>query len=76
MHEIAVSLWDPTLSLTGLAMLLLIHYRFWPDPDWLRIVHRVIYGLVVLYWSIATVFTKVMLKRYLPNDLKEPDPPV
>ena len=61
--------------LLGWAALLFTHYRYWPEPDWLRIVHTVVFGLVTFYWVVATVFSRVMLKRYLPEELTELEPP-
>ena len=61
--------------LLGWTGLLLAHHKLWPSPDWLRVVHTVVFGLVVLYWLIAMVVGRVMMNRYLPNDLTESEPP-
>lgn len=61
--------------LLGWAGLLVTHYRLWPSPDWLRVTHTVVFGLVSLYWLIAMVFSRVMMKRYIPNDMTESEPP-
>lgn len=59
----------------GWAMVLFAHHRFWPTPDWLRVAHTVVFSLVVLYWLIAMVFSRVMLKRYMPDDATNTEPP-
>lgn len=59
----------------GWAAVLVAHHRFWPEPDWLRVAHTVVFCLVALYWLIAMVFSRVMLKRYMPDELTDAEPP-
>jgi hypothetical protein len=72
---IQMASWAYSAFMLGWAALLVTHYRFWPEPDWLRVVHTVVFGLVSLYWIIAMVFSRVMLKRYIPDELTDPEPP-